>query len=222
MTNDEIVHTRDVLRELLERRADLTAPDHRARQAEFEMEIVVAAKVMHPGTRKMTNQRARALLGPARVADIFAPYKAAAQREDNKYKAAEHTLLEQIRATCELLTPEPGEHQVRYSYCSEGTYASTGSGAKYARAMMEIEAEMLPANLMPGVRLDDAHRRWECWIGVRDRELDLHIVRALKVDPVDLVRRCWAHGVNPRVYNPFLEHGFEAAHGLDFFGGQKK
>jgi len=35
---------------------------------------------------------------------------------------------------------------------------------------------------------------------------------------VETVRLCWKRGVNPRVMYPFLPHGFEERHGLDFFG----
>ena len=32
------------------------------------------------------------------------------------------------------------------------------------------------------------------------------------------VRRSWARGVNPRVFNPFLPHGYEEQEGIDYFG----
>lgn len=32
------------------------------------------------------------------------------------------------------------------------------------------------------------------------------------------VRLCWKRGVNPRVFNPFLPHGYEEKAGLDYFG----
>jgi len=32
---------------------------------------------------------------------------------------------------------------------------------------------------------------------------------------VDWVAACWRRGVNPRVYNPFLPHGFEERHGIN-------
>ena len=34
------------------------------------------------------------------------------------------------------------------------------------------------------------------------------------------VRQCWANHVNPRVYMPFLPHGYEESEGLDFLGGE--
>ena len=37
----------------------------------------------------------------------------------------------------------------------------------------------------------------------------------------DYVRKAWARGINPRVALPFLPHGFEESHGLDFFGGKR-
>lgn len=36
----------------------------------------------------------------------------------------------------------------------------------------------------------------------------------------ECVRLCWKRGVNPRVYYPFLPHGYEEKTGLDFFGGE--
>lgn len=32
------------------------------------------------------------------------------------------------------------------------------------------------------------------------------------------VKMCWGRGINPRVYCPFLPHGYEGKVGLDFFG----
>lgn len=37
---------------------------------------------------------------------------------------------------------------------------------------------------------------------------------------VEVVRLCWKREVNPRVMYPFLPHGFEERHGLDYFGGK--
>lgn len=50
-------------------------------------------------------------------------------------------------------------------------------------------------------------------------------IEIIKMNPLPLkewVRRCWKKGVNPRVYNPYLPHGFEEANGLDYFGNEVK
>jgi len=36
------------------------------------------------------------------------------------------------------------------------------------------------------------------------------------------VRRCWKNGLNPRVFHPFLPHGYEEKNSLDYFGNEKK
>lgn len=36
----------------------------------------------------------------------------------------------------------------------------------------------------------------------------------------EFVKWAWGNGVNPRVYHPFLPHGFEEQNGLDFFGNE--
>lgn len=56
------------------------------------------------------------------------------------------------------------------------------------------------------------------WAGT-DHET-AHAIRILgpAVDLVEMVRRCWARQVNPRVYWPFLPHGFEEKHGIDWQG----
>ncbi len=35
------------------------------------------------------------------------------------------------------------------------------------------------------------------------------------------VRQCWKLGANPRVFDPFLPHGFEERNGLDYCGNEK-
>lgn len=56
-------------------------------------------------------------------------------------------------------------------------------------------------------------------VNARCMRLDLLAARLREpVDMAELVRRCWARGVNPRVYWPLLEHDFEARHGIDHQG----
>jgi hypothetical protein len=54
---------------------------------------------------------------------------------------------------------------------------------------------------------------------VKTTEQDLAILDS-KPEPGlrDIVQFCWRSGANPRVYFPFLPHGFEEENGLDFFG----
>lgn len=63
---------------------------------------------------------------------------------------------------------------------------------------------------------------WRVLVEVAE-DLDLLILAKMPGPPLrEQVRRCWARGVNPRVYNPFLPHGYEERVGLDYFGGEVK
>ena len=49
--------------------------------------------------------------------------------------------------------------------------------------------------------------------------VDVEILRRCPPPPLrEQVRRSWARGVNPRVFNPFLPHGYEEQVGIDYFG----
>jgi hypothetical protein len=49
--------------------------------------------------------------------------------------------------------------------------------------------------------------------------LDVEIVKAVGTWTLrEWVRRCWKIGSNPRVYNPFLPHGFEEREGISYHG----
>lgn len=107
-----------------------------------------------------------------------------------------------------------------------GDYRSQGFGAlHYAEGAVQFLADVARAQgFVDGVDL----------VVLTARDYDDVVVAAVRVaDAVDAeilrrcpppslreqVRLCWKRGVNPRVYNPFLPHGYEEQVGLDFFGG---
>ncbi len=68
----------------------------------------------------------------------------------------------------------------------------------------------------------ESQGQWTVFVAV-ESEADVEIVRRRPgLSLVEQVRLCWKRGVNPRVYNPYLPHGFEEKHGLDFFGNYKE
>lgn len=98
-------------------------------------------------------------------------------------------------------------------------YGYQSSGPHYDRGRAQIDAlEQNALGLKASVVQDGAS--WCCEVAVRN-ELHGRAAKRKGVDMVELVRLCWSKGLNPRVYFPYLPHGFEERHGLDFFGGRK-
>lgn len=100
-------------------------------------------------------------------------------------------------------------------------YHSTGNAATYARGEAQRAAlRMASTGARVEAAVDDASDRYPTWT-IRAwvaEELDVEVVRRLRLTAREEVRLCWKLGVNPRVYNPFLPHGFEEREGLDYFG----
>jgi hypothetical protein len=105
----------------------------------------------------------------------------------------------------------------------ERVYASSwnsqGLGReRYARAAADAVIDRSAAAGVP------ASSSWnvehQCFVVLANtNELGAEMLRRKPQLPMrEWVRRCWARGVNPRVYFPFLPHGFEERNGLDFFG----
>jgi hypothetical protein len=112
---------------------------------------------------------------------------------------------------------------------SSSTYSSQGfEAAKYAERSVLAVADKLNrygiASHLQKVEKSDTGR-WNCpqaefvlWAALDPA--GLRVFSLLPGLPLkETVRRCWLRGVNPRVYNPFLPHEFEAQNGLDYFGG---
>ncbi len=94
--------------------------------------------------------------------------------------------------------------------------------------VLEITTGALPPHFgcpntkVPGVSRDAGIVDFEVWVRVAE-DIDLEILKASpEPSMVEYVRLCWKRGVNPRVYCPFLPHGFEEEHGLDFQGNQRE
>jgi hypothetical protein len=105
-------------------------------------------------------------------------------------------------------------------------YSTQGFGAlHYAEGAVQFTADVARAlGFVDGVDLvvlrvpyhtEDA---WLAAVRVEDA-IDVEIVKRSPPPPLrEQVRLCWKRGVNPRVYNPFLPHGYEEQVGIDYFG----
>lgn len=128
--------------------------------------------------------------------------------------------------------PLPGDEWVLAYTIDSGAYRSVDMGSgRYSKAAAEdrvrhyqhqgLEAELRiehrerPSSLRFGKPF-----RWtdyEVW--VKASKTDIRIAdRRPGMTMVEWVASCWRDGVNPRVYQPFLPHGFEEAHGIGWDG----
>lgn len=111
-------------------------------------------------------------------------------------------------------------------------YSSQGYGAnRYAKNSAMFEADKAEHNgLTAEVRtLDTAARdRWGIaydtyGVFANTNEAGLALLEFMEQPPLrEQVRLSWKRGTNPRVYMPFLPHGYEEKEGLDFFGGDTR
>jgi len=104
----------------------------------------------------------------------------------------------------------------------ESTYGSQGHAAgTYASAYARLRVEVCTFNGVPA-RMEPVPDQNAYAVLVHG---DLLIAKLLRYAPEpslrDLVRWCWKHGVNPRVYWFWLPAGYEDRVGLDYFGGDR-
>jgi hypothetical protein len=105
-------------------------------------------------------------------------------------------------------------------------YSTQGLGAlRYAEGAVQAIADVARGRgFVDGVDLVVLlvpYEKTEAWLAaVRvEAEVDVEILKRSPSPPLrEQVRLSWARGVNPRVFNPFLPHGYEEQVGIDYFG----
>ncbi len=152
----------------------------------------------------------------------------------DKMLAAQITKIEEYeRALHELaLRPTPVTCDLYQMDRESGSsYATQGYGAnKYAFESLRQRADKAEFHgLIAEVRKIGEHRvagtyPWtveEYGLFVNTTTAGWEMVKRRPDTPLrEWVRLCWKRGVNPRVYYPFLPHGYEEKEGLDFLGGE--
>ena len=133
---------------------------------------------------------------------------------------------------------QAGSNPTVWEYYHPTLWQSTCQGSKYAQAAAQMDADRATLAGIPAVVVEinqwspdlsdyyTTYRKgegatscWACVVDVADPVVDLEILkRSPAPSLVEQVRLCWARGVNPRVYNPFLPHGFEEKHGISYAG----
>ena len=213
--------TRDSVRALLTewRRAQAEYHEQTARNGPLEQacvrKVFETAQRKHRGKQKLTSAQAHDLLIASGA--IQALYIA---REKVLYDAIK-TAAEAFRAAAVGLPgPVLGKNPVAVLIYSN---AYTSAGERYNRGRAELYVAELAAVSIPAKVSDTAEGGyWKVLVSVEDPELDAELVKFASPPMRETVRLAWKLGLNPRVYFPFLPHGFEEANGLDYFGGETK
>jgi hypothetical protein len=117
--------------------------------------------------------------------------------------------------------------------CDGSSYHTQGFGAnKYARNSVQFVADKaIFYGLLAEVREIDSHnvQSWSSGmmtyirygVFINTTEIGFKQLSYRHDIPMrEWVKSCWKNGVNPRVYNPWLPHGYEESVGLDYFGGE--
>jgi hypothetical protein len=170
------------------------------------------------------------------IAEIRAPFQTEADRVMNEHSAR----TKQIEAGLSELAPyaevRPGELR-KFAWIYGNSYSTQGFGAqRYAQNAAELQADRC-RHYGIEVEVRAVGERPKCsggpyWSGACwspdyevhaavESDVDVEILRRRPGPTLrESVRLCWKRGVNPRVFNPFLPHGYEERVGLDFFGNE--
>jgi len=207
----------------------------RETQAGFDAALIAAAtppkgkppKDVDAAFKKLTEDRRKA---------IRAEWVAKADEVYQRFKTARESLEADLRDLAEHVPLRAGAHRVSVADYWSSTHRSTGRGADYARAGATIAAEGLKGR---GVEVSVESYQYEEFdqermrfaretgpdgfrvVALVEAEVDGEVLKRLPGVPLrEWVRLCWKLGANPRVYNPYLPHGYEEKNGLDFFGNE--
>jgi hypothetical protein len=204
-------------------------------QKEYDAFIQAEFKKRFP-RRKFEHYKAAKLMPDYNA--VAKPFHERAKAATNEYWGKRKALeaeMDKAAEACEITADMKIADKalwVKYDSVGEDAYRSQGWGAiKYARQSAEGYVDALRANGVDG-EVRERVDRWTSHLGTGERlsltyfdvyagcnQLACDIIRHKpSITLREWVRLCWKRGVNPRVYNPFLPHEFEAIAGLDYFG----
>lgn len=121
------------------------------------------------------------------------------QRDQAEYRTVRDA-LDDLAAMVELL-PTATETCVEQSYFR--TYGSQTQERKYAREELGSSAELLTQGGF-STRIEETDDGFTLWSNAEPWQLDALRRRGLR-SPLEWAVSCWRRGVNPKVYNPFLD-----------------
>lgn len=194
----------------------------RAVDFDFTNRVIEEAQKLFPRVRVWDADKARMRLGD-RFTEIGNALREAARGGFNARKSAVSDAKEALALCLQRLEPSGGLEWYQLDEVWESSYATQGFGAAlYAQKAAESRANSYcEGSSEIEIRVEKVNGLGAYIIAARVAStLDARIVKARKrALPIrEWVRRCWARGVNPRVYQPSLPHDFERKNQLDYFG----
>jgi hypothetical protein len=128
-----------------------------------------------------------------------------------EFEARQKILSDRMDALAPLVEARPGTEWLKvaeeYAYTSQ----PYGGAQKYAHVAALEKAEPFRRC---GLEVDV--RGAEVWVKATPATAELVRRKKITMDLEEWVRFWWKHGVNPRVYNPYLPPGYEQNHGIHF------
>jgi hypothetical protein len=193
------------------------SPDQQA----FEAEVMEAARAKSPKVKKLDLAKAVSIVGEAAVADLKAKYAAPLEARYNQLRDQRKTLEEELGTLADNAPIRVVEGAWKCAHSAySGAYRS--AGPRYDRGSAELRAEEFRDVAGVPAEVRESKASFEVWIAV-ESDLDVQIARRKAAFTIrEWVRRCWSKGLQPRVFQAFLPHDYEAKHGLDYFGGETK
>lgn len=152
--------------------------------------------------------------------EMTAEFKALAESFVQEWLKVKDALDEELNRVAKLIEVKAGGTEYLYKSYYYGTYSSSDGGSgKYAQCQAKLTlAELEPFKVE--ARIEEKARESLVWVKVAEA-LDAEILRrSAYLSMRDWVRLCWKFGCQPRVFNPYLPHDFEAKNGLDYFGNE--
>jgi hypothetical protein len=206
----------------------------RETQAGFNAALLVAAHPAGKGKPPKDVDDAWKKLPEDRRKAIRAEWEAKADAVWKTFTNRRESLEADLHALAGHVPVRAGALRVVVEDRFTSTHRSTGRGADYARVGATITAEGLKGL---GVEVSVESYQYEGndqermrfaretgpdgfrVVALVEAEVDAGVLKRLPGVPLrEWVRLCWKLGCNPRVYNPYLPHGYEEKNGLDFFG----
>jgi len=212
--------------------SDLIAQDeellarHRAERAElqarYDAAAVAAFREKHPRKRKRpANAREASLVDKELALQVRAQFTDRAKEVEERQAGERKVVGEELTAAAARHDPTDARDRLwSLAYeVSDGSYRSQTAATRYAEGAAERVADDF-RDVGIEVKVRRRPSGYEVWAGTDDVGVQA-VLLAPRVHFVEVVRRCWARGLNPRVYFAGLDPNFEERHGFDYFGRMK-
>lgn len=188
---------------------------------------VKAAKAKFPRKRIDAYSKLSKLLDKDECDSIMKHRREEAEISYNDYADEVKAIEYRLDDMAAKLKPRAGDTTATLDSVWIGSYRTQGWGAEsYAKGSadrMALRASVCKIPVEVVKRFEDINGKSKPWafdviVSVED-PIDVELIKRRPTLSIrDEIKFCLQHGLNIRVYNPFLPHGIEEKLGLDHFG----